>query len=505
MLFLKKYKLEIFFFLLLTVVYFISRFYHLLSLPIFTDEAIYVRWAQIAKNDATWRFISLTDGKQPMFIWIVMIAMRLIKDPLFASRTISVFAGFLTMIGLFFFGKETFKNRWIGLIGSFIYVLYPFGLVYDRLAIYDGLVTTFTVWSLYFEILLVRYIRLDIAFATALIIGGGVLNKTTEFIDLYAMPVLLLLFNFRQKGWVKKLGQFALYSVLVFILVNLYYSVLRLSPFFHIIAEKNNTFFYTFAEWKQHPWKFFIGNVNGLIDWTKIYVMYPVLALIAASFFVSFKNFKEKLLLFGWFLGPFLIFALIAKIMYPRYLLPMTISLLPLAGYTLYEIAKKSKLWIAIIVGILCMALYIRADYFILTDFAHAPIPSSDLGQLINDWPAGGGVKETTAFFAEQAKNNKIVIATEGTFGLMPAAYEISLVDNPHVKIQGLWPISDTLPAVLTDASKKYPTYVVFYQPCVSCRNGDQVPSQWPVKLLASYQRGISNRYLRLYQVIPQK
>src|SRR5438270_5485853 len=114
MLFFKRYKFEIIFAALIIILYFFLRFYHILSLPIFTDEAIYVRWAQIAKQDANWRFISLTDGKQPMFVWIALILMHLIHDPLLAGRMVSVVAGLATAIGLFFLGKELFRNRWIG-------------------------------------------------------------------------------------------------------------------------------------------------------------------------------------------------------------------------------------------------------------------------------------------------------------------------------------------------------------------------------------------------------
>src|SRR5258706_6402847 len=88
------------------IIFFFTRFYHILSLPIFTDEAIYVRWSQIASNDAAWRFISLTDGKQPMYVWITMVLMKLIHDPLLAGRTVSVIAGFFSMVGLFFLTNE---------------------------------------------------------------------------------------------------------------------------------------------------------------------------------------------------------------------------------------------------------------------------------------------------------------------------------------------------------------------------------------------------------------
>src|SRR2546425_904365 len=130
--------------------FFITRLFHILSLPIFTDEAIYVRWAQIAKNDAAQRFISLTDGKQPMFIWIAMVLMKFFHDPLLAGRIVSVTAGFLSTVGMFSLGSELFKNKKIGLLASLIYVIYPFSLVYDRMALYDSLVAMFVIWSLYF-------------------------------------------------------------------------------------------------------------------------------------------------------------------------------------------------------------------------------------------------------------------------------------------------------------------------------------------------------------------
>src|SRR3990167_1466866 len=68
--------------------YFFTRLLNILDLPIFTDEAIYVRWSQIAEQDANWRFISLTDGKQPSFVWIAMIVMKFVSDPLLSGRLV---------------------------------------------------------------------------------------------------------------------------------------------------------------------------------------------------------------------------------------------------------------------------------------------------------------------------------------------------------------------------------------------------------------------------------
>ncbi len=75
---LNRNRAEIIICLLGILSYFSLRLYNLMSLPLFTDEAIYIRWAQIAKNDANWRFISLVDGKQPSFVWLMMIVMRFV-------------------------------------------------------------------------------------------------------------------------------------------------------------------------------------------------------------------------------------------------------------------------------------------------------------------------------------------------------------------------------------------------------------------------------------------
>lgn len=504
--FLKRYKAEILIGCILFIVYFFLRLTNILHLPIFTDEAIYVRWAQIAKQDANWRFISLTDGKQPMMIWLAMIFLKFIKEPLLATRMVSVFAGFGTIIGLYFIGKDLFKNKWVGLLSASLYVLYPFGLVYDRMALYDSLVTFFAIWSIYIEVLLVQKIRLDLAFIAGLVIGGGVLTKSNAFFNIYFFPVSLLLFNWTKQERLARFAKWTFYAVIATILAYLYYSILRLSPLFGVIDEKNHTFIYPFNEWRMHPFTYLEGNLRGLVDWFITYMTWPMVILIVGSLVVDKKLWKEKLFLLFWFVAPLCAAALFGKTLYPRYVLPMTITLLPLISYLFVWVYNKWKN--VIIVGslfILSILLWIRADYFIVYDFAHAPIPQSDLGQYINDWPAGGGVAESVQFFKTQAENKKIYIATEGTFGLMPLSLEIYLVDNPNITLKGIWPIEDTIPQELVAMSKKMPTYVVFYQPCPSCDAPGKAPTTWPLKHIAEYQKGISTRSLTIYQVIPTK
>lgn len=498
MAFLKRHKLEIVIFVLFGLLFFLSRLYSIASLPIFTDEAIYTRWSQIARYDPGWRFISLTDGKQPLFVWITMNMMRFVKDPLLAGRLVSVAAGFITFVGLFFLGKEIFKNTWVGIISSALYLIFPMALVYDRMALYDSMVGTFAVWSLYFQVLLVRRLRLDIALILGMVMGGGVLTKTSGFFSIYLFPFSLLLFNLQPKKRVIKFLKWVGLAIIATIFAYGYYSILRLFPLFHVIAQKNSVFVYPLNEWIIHPFNFLYGNLGGLLDWFKQYSTWPIIILMICSFFVSLKYTKEKLLLLIWFLIPFVALALFGRVLYPRFIFFMILPLLPLAAltiYKLYTLLSNKLLFVACC--LLLVALALRSDYYILTDFKEAPIPGSDLGQYVNDWPAGGGVKEIISFLQKEASKGKIYVASEGTFGSLPTyAVEIYLGDNRNIEKRGIWPVPKTVPDDLMEKAKAIPVYFIFNE----TQNPD---SSWPIKLLLRYQKGKGNSYMSLYKITP--
>lgn len=495
--FIKKHRTEFLVFAILFALFLFTRLYNIASLPIFTDESIYVRWAQIAKNDATWRFISLTDGKQPSFVWIAMIAMRFIQDPLLAGRLVSVLAGFFSMIGLFFLGRELFKNKFVGFLSSGLYVLFPMALVYDRMALYDSLVGAFAIWSLYLEVQLAQKLRLDVALMLGMVAGGAVLTKSNGFFTIYLLPFSLLLFDFGKTKRIQRLVKWFGLAVLAVLLIYGFYSILRLSPFVHIIEEKNALFIYPLSEWVKHPWLFFYGNLLGVWDWFHTYLTWPIVFLIAGSFFTLRQFTKEKLILFMWFAVPFVALPLFGRVLYPRFIFFMILPLLPLAALSIVKLSEILNMRAKIVICVfLFSALALRMDYSIITNLAKAPIPGSDRGQYINSVYAGGGVKEAVDFFRDKAQQEKIYIATEGTFGLMPYALEIYLVDNPNVEIHGFWPLYEQIPEEIVQKSKEKKTYFVFNET-------QKVPMKWPLTFIAKFQKGESDVYLSIYKVNP--
>lgn len=505
---LRKHSKEIFLGSLVLGLYFAIRLYNIMALPLFTDEAIYTRWTQIAKYDASWRFISLTDGKQPLFVWLNMIVLPFVSDPLLSGRLVSVLAGFGALTGLFFLGAIVFKNAKVGIFAVILYVFYPFALVYDRMALYDSLVACLAVWTLLFEILLVRYKRLDIALILGLILGGGLLTKSSSLFFIYLLPFSLLLFDYKSFGASGGSGALLKWIALAAAAVALGFGmslILRLSPFFHIIGEKNTIFVYSFSEWRDHPFRFLVGNLKGMFNWLSIYMSKPVLFLTAASFFLGgLKFLREKLLLLIWFWAPFFALALFGKVLYPRFILFMTMPLLALSAYSLsvffasrmFLLVKKFKFAVSLFLLAALLIFWLRSDYYILTDMARAPIPFADLEQYINGWPAGGGLREMVAFFEKKSQDQKIYVASEGTFGSLPTyAMEIYLDENRNIEKRGIWPIPEKIPEDLRERAKTMPVYFVFYRDL-------KPPKTWPASLIAKYQKGRGDSYLSIYEVV---
>ena len=166
----------------LVAFYLYSRLIHLTIMPVFCDEAIYIRWSQIIKNIDTMRFIPMSDGKQPLFMWLMVPFFKFISDPLVAGRFISVLSGFGIIIALFciyYFFIE--KNFYRSLIPVIIYILLPFTFFFDRLSTADNLLSMFGIWSLLFSLLLAKHPRFDLSFILGIVLGLAWLTRSPEF------------------------------------------------------------------------------------------------------------------------------------------------------------------------------------------------------------------------------------------------------------------------------------------------------------------------------------
>lgn len=503
--FFKKYKKSTGLFILLLIsiiiLFFFLRIFHIQKLPIFTDEAIYVDWALTGVKHPSLRLLSLSDGKQPLFIWMISFAITIIHNPLISGRLVSAGSGFITMIGLFFLGRELFKNKWIGIVSALLYCVLPFALVYDRMALYDTLVGTWYIWILYFAILLVKKVRLDITLLLALIIGMGLLTKSSLFFGWYLLPTTLILFDFHNSHRLKRLSRWLLLTFVSIVLSYAYYSVLRLSQDFDVVSQKEHLFIYHIQELiPYHAVSLFLPNLWLLLTWVVAYMTLPVICCLILGLIIGKEYRKEKILLFLWFILPLFALALFGKVLTPRYILFMTLPLLPVAAWLLVSLEKQFHSRYASFVGVVLVLLVcLRSDWIITTDFVHAPIPDADLSQYISGRFSGEGMKEIIMYLEQQSINKKITVVTETTFGgFSTTVAHLYLQDNPNIERQTIDTIPNKIPMSILFTAQAMPTYLFL-------NKTQQLPYQWPVKLIAKYRKGTSNLYSSLYQVIPPK
>lgn len=489
--------MEIILLYIIAVVTFFSRVINLLKIPIFTDEAIYIRWAQIGLGDPAHRYIALTDGKQPLLTWLMYPFLKVFSDPLFAGRFVSVLTSVLSVIGIYLLARELFGKK-TALFTSLLYILSPFAMIADRLALMDSLLSSLGIWSIYFSIIIVKRFRLDATLLYAITVGFGTLTKSSAFFFLLLFPLTLLLFDFHLHNKVKRFMQWIGFFIISLIIVQVMYNSLRLSPWFYLIRQKNYTFIYTLNEFLSKPFVVFLPNLHGLLGMLISYLTIPIAIVIVVTLgWACVKREKKIVYLFLWFLIPFSFLAVFGKVLFPRFILFMVMPLYVIAAYGLFLMSKyalaKNKLLLLVIFSLLIYPAY--QCVLILVSPLDVPIHQIDRNQLFDDWPSGYGVNEVISYLQTQSGKSQIVVGTEGTFGLFPASLEIYLGNNKNITILGFWPVSE-VPVQLIESAQKVPTYIVF-------KESQKIPPQWPLRLIGKYRRGKGNTYLLFYQVVP--
>jgi 4-amino-4-deoxy-L-arabinose transferase-like glycosyltransferase len=304
--------------LLLICSYFITRLTFLDGFPIFSDEGIYLRWAKVAWHDPAWRFISLTDGKQPLQTWGTIPFLKLFStNALLAGRLFAVSTGLFALTGIgallmYLFGKRA------AFFGMLFYILTPYFLFYDRLALVDSGVNAFFIWIFFFSIVVANTLRLDMALLFGLLSGFGLLAKSSVRLFL-GLSVLAPVTNmYRQKTYKNKVWYTVNYFVLYIIgatLALLIYNIQRLSPFFHYIEEKNKTFLLTFGELIHNPFAVVFYNIPHLplyVFWESAFVV-SIIGLVG-WYLLGRKNLFLFLYFSAWIVLPYIVIVFMTKV-----------------------------------------------------------------------------------------------------------------------------------------------------------------------------------------------
>lgn len=416
------------------VVFLVSRIYNLESLPVFGDEAIYVRWSQIIKSVDSLRFIPQTDGKQPLYMWFTALNLKFF-EPLVAARLISTFAGLGTIIVLFLISNS--------FLPSLIYLLLPFTFFFDRLATADNLLSFFGVLSLYFALALAKKPRLDLAMILGLVLGLSWLTKSPAVFFIVLSLLTFIIYNPKN---IKKIYLPLLSAFIAFC----FYNILRLGPQFSQIALRNKDYIWPLFEILRHPLDPFIPHFKDILNIYNYYLSLPLL-LSPLLYFVFKKTIKldrHSLVYLAWWLLPLLTNAAMAKVFTARYIL----FVLPPFILLLSQFLKPLFIKKYFIILILLFIPNLLRIYQISFHPENLKLPVIDSG-YISGWTSGWGIKEAADYLISRSKQVNVIVGTEGSFGTLPDGLQIYTNNIPHLTVFGIGLDITEIPAKLIDAN----------------------------------------------------
>ncbi len=433
------------------VVYFVLRLQHLQSIPVFGDEAIYLRWSQLIKNVDTLRFVPLSDGKQPLFMWITAVAYKFISDPLLAGRLVSVFSGAFTTSILYLFSLLFFNFR-TAVISGVIYLFLPFVFFFDRMALPDNLLSSFGALSLLFSFLLAKYPRLDLSMILGVVLGIAWLTKSPA---IYFISLSLVTFIFFQKNNYKKIY----YPLLSAFIAFLIYNILRLGPQFSQIAVRNLDYVWSFSEILKHPFDPLVPHLWDVVHLYGQYLSPPLLLLGVLGLILSGKKTvsdKHFLLISLWWILPLFANAIIAKVFTARYILftlPPLILLLSVGIDYFFLNTKRyfKSFYPQIIILVLVLSLNIFWLYRISTNPYPVKLPSTESGYL-QGWTSGWGIKSASEYLVSRSLQANVIVGTEGYFGTLPDGLQIYTDSLPRLTVFGVGIDLSEIPSKLVDA-----------------------------------------------------
>jgi len=475
--------------------YFISRLINLDNLPIFNDEAMYLNWGRlIIENPKENLFVSLTDGQQPFFLWLTAISYWLGKSSfLFYGRLISVLAGLGTMSLMYLIGKELF-NRNVGIISVFLYLMVPFTLWYDRLAVKDGFLMFLSALIFYFALKQTKQKNWAPVLGAGLALGTALLTKSIAYFFIFLYPLVVFLFALSKEKKISKVLVSQTKKIIAALVIAFFIqSLIYFSPLSNQIGPKNSVFLLSPAEILQLPLQLWRNNLYSTVIWWQQYYQAPILILGAIGLWLLLKekNKYKLLALSAWIGLPIIFEILTAKIYIPRYFLFTFVAFGVLVAFGLERILnliKSRNFQIILFALVFLPSLWL--DKKILFKPAAAPLPQIERWQYFEGWPAGYGLTDLTSFIQKEylQKGKELLIITEKET-LASSGLALYLADYPNLKISRVFDLGTKL------EEQSFPLFEKEKEVLVVIHHNQKIPDSWPVKEVARIARLDSDQY----------
>lgn len=499
------------------ILYFLTHLPSLTLLPVFADEAIYIRWAQLIQDDAArYAFFSMADGKPPLFMWLLSVVLKFFADPLLAGRFLSLLVGLAMVFVLRRLVREFTLDdvsRWTVTLAV---IFLPFWFFYHRMALMDSLLALMLSLSFLFAIRLSKYRDANLnqkllgMVVLAFSFGGALMTKTPA---LFAIPIIAITpvyFWLQGKRGVGPLVRSLAWVGAGGVLGCLLFLLLRVSPLFGSLFARSTDFTFTFKDLISGEWRYVLGNsLRRNVGWLAFYLTpgFVLIGVLGLSFKQSRKDLLFLLLCAALFFAPLTLFG---RVLWPRYFLPVTIFLTLAGGIGLGTCVKHKAFGIfcAILLGLSAMqSLYFVGSAYLKPE--KLLFVAEDSSQYLYEWSAGYGNREVRDFIrqrqAQLPEGRRIIVLTEGSFGTLPDGLLMYFHDGDNAKtmeVHGIGVGVSRIPEEYVQAAKTNEVYFVLNSHRFGIADLNTIKLVFEVKRPKS-PKGESPRLL-FYQVLPK-
>lgn len=485
---------EINWYITIAVLYFATHLLAITKLPVFADEAIYIRWTQLIIDEpARYAFFPLNDGKTPLFIWLMLPFQYLFADQLLAGRFVSVLVGFLQVLVTGALVKKLGGSRVAEMLAMLLVTILPFWFFHHRMALMDGLLTFWITVTIYMaisiqDLVVQRTERTaacdctilgtlkDILYrrGSVLIIGGAAAVGAalwTKLPAVLAVPaIVLMIFLYPAKllgSWL-----FRVFPLLLMLFGGAcIFALLKLHPAFGQLFSRGSDFLYPVSEVINGAWQITVQQIPTYLSYFISYLSPGVMLLLVFGLFLPHQR-RRVVILFVLaglsFIAPI---ALLGKVVYARYLLPaapfftiaavLTVDSLldTFRGTDVRKPAQQFQAQIVLgITGLLMLLTILPNLSASLFNPDATPFVPTDRVQYLTEWSSGHGVTEMVTMLQVESKDKKIAVATEGYFGTLPDAALLYLhrrnVEN--IWVEGIGQPVITIPPKFTERALGY-------------------------------------------------
>lgn len=433
-----------------------TRIYNLTSLPIFFDEAIFIFWAKRISEHLDGWFLPLSGGKNILLPWITVMWLEILPNSgyLAGGRLASVTAGAFTIIGIYKLSLLLFSSKRIGILAMIVGVFLPWMLFYDRLALYDSLLSAAILWSFYFCIKTAKSGKAIDSIFWGITLGLAHLAKATAIFFSILTPAAFLIYGFNSRNKISLTRRF--------FLVALSFIVSQLIANFFIFSSG-------FWEYQQkaldhsgglfNPQQF-IRNLHATMTWLGDFLTIPAVILSFGGLILLFVSKIKVALIFSMIIFlPTLVMAFFGREYFSRYLVFVCPFLAILIAYFLTNLLSRRALFLlmtsAMFYGFLVF------DFKLWTRPETLDLNEKDKWQYISGFPSGYGLSHVFSFLKGKAHSGRpITFVIEGSYSHYPMAFQLEFWQYKNVRILERWPLNEIDKEILAE-NKQRETYLI--------------------------------------------